>query len=105
VADCIDISSSQWDRKKLWNLWLRTISNYDRPAIAILFDRFQISNLDRPQKSWIFQETSEVKLTTNIMALRDPRLWLQAKPQARIYYKEDKYSIKTIRLWLRERRQ
>jgi len=73
--------------------------------MAILFDRFQIWNLDRPQKSWIFQETSEAKLTTDMMALRDPRLWLQANPQARIYYKEDKYSIKTTRLWLRERRR
>jgi len=70
--------------------------------MTILFDRFQTWNLDRPQ---IFQETSEAKLTTDMMALRDPRLWLQANPQASIYYKEDKYSIKITRLWLRERRQ
>ena len=38
--------------------------------MVTLFDRFQISNLDRPQKSWIFQETSEAKLTTGTMALR-----------------------------------
>ena len=61
--------------------------------------------IDSKFEPWIFQETSEAKLMTGTMALRNPRLWLWANPQAGIYYEEGRYSIKTTRLWSRKERQ
>jgi len=69
--------SLKWNQKKLWDLWLETISNYNKTQLMVtLSGRLQVQAMVKPQEPWIFQKTSKAKPTTNIIVLKDLRLWL-----------------------------